>query len=364
MRSPLTRRTKRIGAAGAFAAAPAVALAVALASGCDCPLHSGAGPAHAAHHAPAGHAAAMAMGTGAATHRATHGTQSAGAGWEVGTTSSPLALRGVRGPLSMQPQHAGMDHGTPEERYVAGRLEARRLASVTDPQQRLRLRLGLPAVAPADDAVAERAAVLTTAQATKKLSAKCRKLLKVKRPSKLSKADRKRRTACLAQRKRLIAESKRKPTSTPTPTPAPGAAPTATPAPAAGPTPAPTSAPTPTPTPAAGACANKNPCYAAVGVQAIDSDVAFGLSRSTVQADIVNFQLENKDRQTHNLYIAPANASGDIVGPIEKIVGDLAAGGVSEGVNVTLAPGRYKLICIVSGHGPMTVSFTVTAPVR
>ncbi|MEH3052721.1 MAG: hypothetical protein PGN13_01780 [Patulibacter minatonensis] len=379
MRLPLSRRAKLIGAAGSLAAAPALALAVALAP-CDCPLHTGPGTTpHAGHTAMAmGPAKVTRASAGDGSH-AEHGradTQD-GAGWEVGTPTFPLVARGVRGPLAIDRRPAGMDHGTPESRYVAARLEARRLSGVRDPQQRLRLQLGLAAV-PAtdgDEPVATRAAVLTTAQATKKLSAKCRKLLKAKRPSKLSKADRRRRTACQKQRGKLIADSAKPATSTPATAPAAAPAPATagttartTPAPASAATPVPTAAPTaapsPTPAPATGVCAGKNPCYAAVGVQALDSDVAFALSRATVQADIVSFQLENKDRQTHNLYIAPVDSAGEINGSITKIVGDLAAGGVSDGVNMRLAPGRYKLICVVTGHSPMAVGFTVQAPVR
>jgi hypothetical protein len=199
--------------------------------------------------------------------------------------------------------------------------------------------------------LATRTAVLTTAQATKQLTAKCRRLVKAKKPSKLSKKDRKRRTACLKTRAKLIAQSKPGPAQPPTGPIAP-AAPIVGPVPV-GTVPAPTTpAPTsPTPETPAG------PVYAAAGVKAIDGGVPFALTRSTAVADIVNFELVNTDAQNHNLWIQVR----DQPATKKAIIASLAPGQRAN-ANVQLAPGEYQLICIVPGHGAMTMLFTVVAP--
>lgn len=247
--------------------------------------------------------------------------------WVVGTPRTPLVLRQDAGALALG--------DAPTEEPVAARAHAARAS--TEP-------------------VAVRDA-LTTAQATAKLSRRCRKLLKVKRPSRLSRSDRRKRSACLKQRRKLIAEST---ASAPTPTPSP-TTPTPTPAPTTptGGTPGPT--PTPTPTPSSSPCAGKNPCVGAVGVSAIDNGARlyFTLTRGSVMADRVSFEFTNTDSQSHNLFIEEKGKPATR----QAVVADLAMK-ERKTVEIALAPGTYTLRCIIPGHEAMVVDLTVQAPVR
>lgn len=377
LRSTVRRNPRTAAAIAAFAATPALALGIALWP-CHCPAHRGApqvasvamaqmpGMSHASS------ASASAGATRAATQAGSTARATSASMWTVGTERAPLVTRGAPGPLwraTRSSAPGSTAHGTFAAQYVARQLAKQRAAGIRDPEERLRVELGLPAVATAaraTDPVAERTA-LTTAQATKKLSKRCQTLVKAKHPSRLSKSNRKRRTACLKQRAKLIADSKTTTTAggttAPTPTPAPSSGPTPTPAPGSGGTGA-TPTPTPTPTPSTSPCAGKNPCYAAVGVKAIDSDVPFALTRGTVMADIVSFQLQNTDSQQHNLYWAPADANGNVSGALHQIFDLTDAHSTTANAEATFAPGRYKLICTVSGHAPMMVDFIVSAPLR
>ncbi|MDO9356624.1 MAG: hypothetical protein Q7T55_23195 [Solirubrobacteraceae bacterium] len=276
--------------------------------------------------------------------------------WAVGTDLDPLVMRVGDNPLvdeTARNAPGTTSHGTLGAAVVDGLIAARRDA--------------------AEQGALARRSGLTTAQATKALSKRCQKLVKSK-ATRLTKADRKRRTACLAERKRRIEASKKAP-ATPTPTPAPGATPgiSAPPAPVQGP--APTTEPpaaTPTPTPMPGAPeptptpAPSGPVYGAVGVTATEGAEPFRLSRSSTTADIVNFELVNTDSQPHDLYIAPADENGEISGPPTKIIGrtpgQMQNKPTRASVDMKLAPGRYRLICTVPGHGKMEVGFTVYAP--
>lgn len=333
--------TRRRGAFAAFAAVPLIALAAAAAP-CACPDHVGHGSQHAAHEAttPAERASMTAMahhagpdGSRTAPAGATHRAASHRAGrmamrdmaWVVGTPQVPIVLRQDAGPLALG------DAPTPAPVALAARA-----ASTTEP-------------------VAQRAE-LTVEQATAKLSRRCRKLVKAKRPSRLSKSDRRRRAACLEQRRQLIADSKTQPgTPAPTPTPTPAPVPTAAPT-----TPG-SATPTPTPAPSTSPCAGKNPCYGAVGVTAIDSGTKlyFTLTRGSVMADRVSFEFSNTDSQSHNLFIEEKGKPETQ----QPIVADLAMKS-SKRVDMALAPGTYTLKCTIPGHESMVVDFTVTAPVR
>lgn len=196
---------------------------------------------------------------------------------------------------------------------------------------------GRPAIAilsaaPASDVPAT-AALIKAANA--KLSPRCRRLIKTKRPSKLSARDRARRSRCFAQRRAIIRQL--------------------------------AAAETPAPTTPATDCGT--PCVGAVGVRAIDNGVAFELTRTSITADIVAFELENADRQLHNLAIAPTDSLGNVNGPVTMVIADTPP--VSPTIptprpsaQIALAPGTYKLICTLPGHGPMAVDFTVRAPTR
>lgn len=203
---------------------------------------------------------------------------------------------------------------------------------------------------------------LSVADATAKLSRRCRKLVKAKRPSRLSAADRRRRTACLKQRRALIAASRTAPAATTPSATTPAATTPPTPTPLATPLiPGATPAPTPTPD-ASSPCAGKIPCFAAAGVTARDVNgvFVFTLTRGTVMADRVSFEFANADAQDHNLWIKP-KGSPDSASTL--IAGDLAPNGrvVKE---LALTPGTYVLRCRIAGHESMTVDFVVQAPIR
>lgn len=352
----LTRRSRALAAASL----PALAAAAVLAWPCDCPDHVGLhGGATAAAPAAMQHEG---MHTMAADERgpvaqsrssATDDGAGAPSDFEVGTPERPTVSRGPRGPLwsTSRPSKPGRaSHGSFAEITVAEQLDALRTADRATGQTT------------GDDPAADRAAVLTTAQATKKLSKKCQKLLRAK-VSKLRKADRKRRSACLAQRRKLVAASKSQPTDTtgvaaPS-APVQGPKPTATPP--ASEEPAPQTTPD-TPSPTTPVPTTPEKVYAAAGVRPTDTDPAkWILTRSSAKADIVNFELDNTDRQVHNLWIAPGDASGAVTGPLVEVIGDLAEG-QRKAVDVALKPGIYILICTIPGHGSMQAKFTVFAP--
>ncbi len=207
---------------------------------------------------------------------------------------------------------------------------------------------------PASHETPARRAALTKAQATRKLSARCRTLVRAKRPSKLSSRKRKARAKCLKQRAKLIRDSQRATSAAPgTPVPPTAPVPSAPAPPAPGPPPpAPVEPPLPPEQPS-------GPKYGAVGVTAVDGDIRFALTRGAVAADVVVFELANSDRQGHNLYIRPL---GDERAESRKAVLAWVPAGVTQRAEVALAPGQYELICIVPGHELMTVAFTVVAP--
>lgn len=354
--------TKRLAT---LALAPAIALAT-FAAPCDCPEHVGAAHGAGAHHADRTPPAAVAHDAHRSTASAPTGHFGASASvnatsstaFTVGSAERPLVADGPEGPLwaATEPRPVGRTaHGTFAEQIVAEQIDAEQI----DADQ---LSSGNPSAAPDAGERAVRAS-LSTQQATRQLSKRCQRLLKAKRPSKLSKADRKRRARCLSQRRALIAESKAPDASTGVTAPAPA---TPGPAPATGTTPgtAPASTPAPTPTPTPGT-APAGPVYAAVGVTAIDGDVLFQLTRAVATADIVNFELTNTDRQVHNLWIRATGkpeTAKVIVADLEPAATGAAPSRANK--NMTLAPGEYELVCVVAGHGPMTVPFTVVAPAR
>lgn len=171
--------------------------------------------------------------------------------------------------------------------------------------------------------------------ANARLSARCRRLVRTTRVRSLSARDRSRRSRCFAERRTIISELAR-----------------------AGATPQ---------TPAAGAGCSGEPCVGAVGVRAIDNGIAFALTRSSVAADVVVFELENADRQLHNLAIAPTDSLGNVNGPTTTLIPDTPPVDPSlparrPSAEVALQPGAYLLSCTLPGHGPMSVRFTVRAP--
>lgn len=237
----------------------------------------------------------------------------------------------------------------------------------------------------ASGAAATRSKVLTTAQATKKLSKKCQRLVKVTKPARLSKADRKARTQCLEQRRKIIAASKQKPTTgstTPTAgsttspgtggstspstgdddTPKPGATPTPTPKPGTTPTPTPrpTAAPTSTPTPAPDCT---SPGTGTVFVTAISEDMTFDASMCGIKAGAITFSFNSSDQlEEHSLVLSDGtNAQGQPTGTIRPISGEIDGGGGPVTKTLTLSAGTYFLVCTVQGHGAMTRKFTVFA---
>ncbi len=346
-------RTSSLLRARAWTVAPVLAVAAVLAVlPCDdCPDHAAAHGAHAraatpVTHQMSGHAPAASDGRVPRAVASGAAADHKGMAFEVGTASSPIVTRGARGPLweASEPTAPGSTkHGTYAEQTVA-----RQLAQLREPAE---------AGDTTDEPMAERAAVLTTAEATKRLSKRCQRLIK-RRKSTLGKTDRKRRSACLAQRRKLVAASKA-PSTTPgvaaPSAPIQGPTPTAAPPTATEP-----AAPTPT-TPAPTTPQVQTKQYAAAGVVATDGLDPFRLTRASATADVVNFELDNTDRQLHDLYIAPASSTGEVTGAPVKVIGRIE-GGTRESADVELAPGRYKLLCTVDGHGPMAVDFTVYAP--
>lgn len=202
---------------------------------------------------------------------------------------------------------------------------------------------------------------LTTAQATKKLSKKCRRLVKItnaRQVQKLKKSERKARTKCLEQRRKLIADSKKDPAPAPT-TPAPTTpAPAPTPTPTAPGTPAPTTPAPATPAPTTPDCAAPGP--AAVSVTAIDEGSKFELSSCGASAGEVTFTFNSTDSdEDHNLVLADGVTSGGGPSGTVRVISTNITGGQSRSRTFTLAAGDYVLICTVDGHGAMTVKFKV-----
>ncbi|MDO9356892.1 MAG: hypothetical protein Q7T55_24560 [Solirubrobacteraceae bacterium] len=294
----------------------------------------------------------------------------------VGTAADPLLARRLRTPLWIASPAAASPHRADGgKRYVAAKLAELRGEWFA-----------------AEEPVATRLKVLTTAQATKKLSKSCQKLVKITAPKavkKLSKANRKKRTKCLEQRRKFITDSKKKkpspnmpgvsptpapvagpaPTTgtdgspapaAPTPTPKPGTTPAPTPTPRPGSTPAPTPRPTPTPF-AYPAC---TPVAGAITVTAADEVTPFTVTSGCASAGTVTFNFTNGDpnEEDHNVWIGAANAAGklDTSSPPVAIVGNsIASGETRNGRTINLAPGKYVLICTVPGHDLMTVVFQV-----
>ncbi|MBJ7470024.1 MAG: hypothetical protein JHD16_01935 [Solirubrobacteraceae bacterium] len=348
-----------------MALAPLLAAAAVLAWPCDCADHPGhrtgaalvAGNAHTAGHTGHGPAPKLtaAHPTSAGSPESPTPGQAPGPeamAFEVGTSTRPLVARGARGPLwqSSVPSTPGTSkHGTPAQQTIATQLE------------QLRQPGGLGARASTSDPVGQRA-VLTTREATKRLSARCQRLINASRRS-LTRKEKQARLRCVRERRTLVASA-----NGPIPGVSAPAAPIQGPAPTTAPPtasdPAPSTTPTgPAPTTPTAPTAPTAPAkqYAAAGVIATDGDDPFRLTRGSATADIVNFELDNTDRQDHDLYIAPADQAGDVTGPLVEIIGRIA-GGTRASADVELAPGRYKLICTVPGHGPMAVNFTVYAP--
>lgn len=317
-----------------------------------------AGP-HDHHHgaAPAAvdeGAASPAPGSGPPDAPATDASAHSMMGFEVGTAVRPLIARGVRGPLSVAFVRAGQ---STDVSHVDAALLARAGAE--------------PAVRAGADPVATRTA-LTKAQATKQLSKACRKLVNAKRPSKLGKKDRKKRTACLEQRRKLI-EASKGPKGTTSPGVSAPAAPIQGPAPTTSPVvgppphvPAPT---TPTGTTPTGTTPTKpkptwEPCEPSspvIGVVSFDAFKQYTLTRACADAGNVTFNFSNVDNSgsfPHNLYIAPVDARGEVSGPLVKIIGEIPDG-ESASATVALAAGRYLLICTVPGHEGMNTPFQV-----
>ncbi len=221
----------------------------------------------------------------------------------------------------------------------------------------------------ADAAAARTAKVLTTAQATKKLSKKCQKLVKIKKAAqlkKLKKSDRKARTKCLERRRKIIAESKKSPkpgTTTPPSSPAPHApAPTVpTPGAPAPTTPAPTTPAPTTPTlPAPAECTTPGP--APITITAIEEGSKFELSSCGTRAGSIQFRFDNTDSaEDHNLVIADGVTPGGGPDGTVRVVSTNIEGGQSATKSFTLPAGDYVMICTVDGHSAMTVKFKVFA---
>jgi hypothetical protein len=305
-------------------------------------------------------ALAMALGVadGAAASGGTSGAASAptarsmgraGSMFHVGSPSHPLMEQGPVGPLwsASAPSTPGRaSHGTFGAIYVAEQL-AKQAASAAGDQS--------PATREAATSTP-----LTTAQATRKLSKTCQKLIKAK-TSTLSRANRKRRTACLAQRHKLVTASERSPATTPATSVSAPAAPIQgpTPIPATTSSTSPTPVPTPTPTPAPGSTTpTKAPIdpstvvCSAVGVTAIDIQ-PFGLTRGVACNDSggnVDFQFTNQDAQVHGIAIKATGAADSTARVIIASL-DPHSGPVSQ--LVSLQPGNYTLLCTVTAHNPM-----------
>lgn len=278
--------------------------------------------------------------------------------WQVSSPSDPRVAKGPRGPLwaPYTPVAVGESAmgGTLGEAFVARQLEKAREGR---------------------SAAATRSA-LTTAQATKRLSKKCQKLVKItkaKQVAKLKKADRKARTKCLEQRRKIISDSKKKPetkpgTTTPTPgssTPTPGTPtpdnPTST-TPSNNPNPNPT-----TPNPTTPTNPNPNECTTpgtgTVVVTAVDEGRKFDVNMCGIKAGTnIPFRLVYADEsgEPHDLTVSSAYTPGT-----EKPDGTIAgsSGGTitsgSEDFTATLTPGTWYLICSWPGHGAMRFTFKV-----
>lgn len=229
-------------------------------------------------------------------------------------------------------------------------------------------------VAPAEP-IATRT-VLTKAQATKRLSRTCRKLVTAKRPSKLSKKDRAKRTKCLEQRRNLIERSRsdeRRGVSGPT-TPVAGPKPVAAPVAGGGsttPTGTTPTATTPTTTTPAKTTPTKpsqpsgptwDPCTpggSTIGVTSTDAFKMYTLSKACAPAGVVTFNFTNVDGSgswPHDLYIAAVDGAGEVAGALVKITGAVDTNESASG-QVTLQAGRYLLICTVPGHENMNTAF-------
>lgn len=279
--------------------------------------------------------------------------------WQISSPSNPRVAKGPRGPLWRQytPVRAGFSPmgGTLAARYVSRQLEAARETA---------------------DARGSKSA-LTTAQATKKLTKKCQRLVKItksKDVARLRKADRKARTKCLEQRRKIIADSKKKPDAqaptpaSPTPsTPAPAnptpAGPTPAPNPPAAPNPAPTTPTSPTSPATPGECTT--PGSGTVVVTAVDEGQRYDVNMCGIKAGTkVPFKLVYNDEsgEPHDLTISSAFTPGTDKpsGTIGGSTGKTITSGSAE-FTADLTPGTWYLICSYPGHGSMRVEFKVFA---
>ncbi len=220
-------------------------------------------------------------------------------------------------------------------------------------------------------------AALTTAQATKKLTKRCQRLVKITKAKdlkKLKKADRKARTRCLEQRRKLIADSKKQPA-----TPPGGASPTApsTPDPSS-PTspsrPAPNTPPAPTPTtPAPTTPAAPTGCTTpgvgdTLAVTAVDDGARFEVSSCGLKAGTIKFAFDTTDAaEEHNLVVTDGfnevtdegRTSSTPSGTMYANAGTLLPGQPGRTTSATLNAGDYWLICTVAGHVAMAMRFKV-----
>lgn len=315
-----------------------------------------------AHHAPAASPATPPADSGAAP-----------AGWEFNTPDRPRVAKGPRGPLWVETKPKVVGTGfmgvTFAQRFVAARLAEARGTDI-------------------ESLLAARAA-LTTAQATKKLSKKCQKLVKItksKQIAKLKKADKKARTKCLEQRRKIIADSKKKPTGGTTPpsnggTTTPSTGGTTSPSTGGGDTgnnggggggtttPTPTTPDNPTPTTPTNTC---TPFSSTILVDAISETEVFGVNFNAktcgLKAGKRKFLFSSSDEnEPHSLVIAKkVGSNGDISSGadiVASISGEINPDDNDSvpAVEVTLAAGTYYLVCTVPGHGSMTLEFKVIA---
>ena len=226
---------------------------------------------------------------------------------------------------------------------------------------------------------------LTTAQATKKLTKKCQKLVKITKAKdlkKLKKADKKARTRCLEQRRKIIADSKKKPdtntgagspgTTTPGTT-TPGTTTPTNPNPTPN-NPTPTTPTNPSPTtptnPAPTGCTTAG-TGSTLYVTAIGEGDQFELSACGLKAGALKFVLASEDQsEEHNLIVADGYneiTSGGQTTSTPKgtqwvtIPVIHPGGSAKESTPKTMPAGDYWLICIVEGHVGMATKFKVFA---
>ncbi len=146
-----------------------------------------------------------------------------------------------------------------------------------------------------------------------------------------------------------------------TPGPKPSTAPVADGETPASTTPATTTPAGTTPTAPGFTWESCTPAGPAIKLTSYDAFEKYTLSRACAPAGAVNFTFENIDASgsfEHNAYIAQANAKGEIDGELVRIAGEIPAG-QTRAATLTLAAGRYLLICTVPGHQKMNTPFQV-----